>query len=73
MASVNFLGMQHRHTDGVYGMPFRCHCLNKGNVYVVVKGGEVDGAYCGACGNDQFTVLVEGKDVFWPVANDHII
>lgn len=70
---VNFLGGKWQHTDGRHQTAFRHSCLGKGNITVMVKGGEVTGALCPTCGSQSFVVLVEGKDEFWPVPQDHAI
>ena len=71
--AVDFLGMKWRHTDGSHQTAFRHSCLGQGNITVVVKDGEVAGAVCPTCGSKSFVVLVEGRDVFWPVPEDHVI
>lgn len=71
--AVNFLGGRWQHSDGRHYTPFRCPRMDRGNIGVDVKDGQVTGAVCLACGNTDFVVLVEGKDQFWPVPSSQVI
>jgi hypothetical protein len=73
MAAFNFLGGQWRHTDGMHQTPHRCTHLDRGNIGVEVRQGQIVAARCLACGNSDFVVVVEGKDEFWPVPRSQVI
>lgn len=73
MASVNFMGMHWKHDEGRHYTSFRCTHMDRGNIAVDVKNGEITGAVCLACGNTNFVVLCEGKNVFWPVPKANVI
>ena len=67
------MGIKPKHRNGTHGTAVRCRCLAQGNVLVTVEDGAVVRAACGACGNDQWVVLVEGRNDFWPVPAANVI